>query len=61
MSQSHETAWDIITKRLFPYGFGHALATQREVEVGDVGWLHEGDFMQLFNCMNEGDSFGFGL
>ena len=67
MAQTHETAWDIHAKRLFPCGFGHALVTQREVEVGDVGSFHgDGEFTPLFNCINDGvnipkgDSFGFG-
>ncbi|KAI0743074.1 hypothetical protein C8Q80DRAFT_1192478 [Daedaleopsis nitida] len=54
------TPWDIYAHQLFSLGYGHPLwipepsfqdhsSTQREVHIGDVGYLREGEFHPLFN------------
>lgn len=54
--------WDIYAQQLFPVGYGHPLwvpepssTSGREVLIGDVGWLKEGEFRALFNSMREGN------
>ncbi|KAI1795444.1 hypothetical protein LXA43DRAFT_882015 [Ganoderma leucocontextum] len=51
--------WDIYAEQLLPLGYGHPLwipepdlATHREVHIGDVGWLSEGQLHALFNTMS---------
>ncbi|KAI0713598.1 hypothetical protein C8Q76DRAFT_796550 [Earliella scabrosa] len=49
--------WDIYAKELFQYGHGYPLwgpepdMTYGEVRLGDVGYLREGRFCFLFNCL----------
>ncbi|RDX46028.1 YVTN repeat-like/Quino protein amine dehydrogenase [Lentinus brumalis] len=47
--------WDIYAEELFPICYGHPLwipePNQREVEIGDVGWIQDGEFCALFNAM----------
>ncbi len=50
------TPWDIYAEQLFPVGYGHPLwhpepQRRREANVGDVGWLKEGELRPLFNSM----------
>ena len=51
--------WDIYAAQLLPAGYGHPLwipePNEREVEIGDVGWLKRGEFRPLFNSMRPGD------
>ena len=51
--------WSIYASQLWKHGFGHPLwipePNEREVEVGDVGWLSEGEFRPLFNSRKPGD------
>ncbi|RPD70200.1 WD40 repeat-like protein [Lentinus tigrinus ALCF2SS1-7] len=51
--------WDIYAKELLPAGYGHPLwmpePNEREIELGDVGWLSEGAFHALFNSMKSDD------
>ena len=52
--------WDIYASQLWNTGFGHPLwipePNEREVEIGDVGWLKKGEFRPLFNSRKpEGD------
>ena len=54
--------WDIYAEQLFPSGYGHPLwkpepnpTSGREVFIGDVGWLVEGEFRALFNSMKDAD------
>ncbi|KAM5536984.1 hypothetical protein V8D89_009313 [Ganoderma adspersum] len=54
--------WDIYAEQLFPSGYGHPLwkpepnpSSGREVFIGDVGWLKEGEFRALFNSMKDAD------
>ena len=54
--------WDIYAEQLFPVGYGHPLwipepnNNRREIDIGDVGWLKDGEFRALFNSMKpEGD------
>ena len=53
------TPWDIYADQLFPVGYGHPLwipePNEREVQIGDVGWLKEGEFRALFNSMKPSD------
>ena len=55
------TPWDIYAEQLSPVGYGYPLwipepdHNGREVLVGDVGWLHEGQFRPLFNARNASD------
>lgn len=53
------TPWDIYAEQLFPIGYGHPLwipePNEREVQIGDVGWLKEGEFRALFNSMKPSD------
>ncbi|TBU53527.1 WD40-repeat-containing domain protein [Dichomitus squalens] len=47
--------WNVYANQLFPQGFGYPLwlpepdPSAREVSLGDVGWLDNGSFLQLFN------------
>ena len=49
--------WDIYAEELLHYRYGYPLLVPEpdrsvsEVEIGDVGYLHEGGFYQLFNSM----------
>ncbi|TFK89205.1 WD40 repeat-like protein [Polyporus arcularius HHB13444] len=53
------TPWDIYAEQLLPVGYGHPLwipePNEREVEIGDVGWLNNGEFRALFNSMKPHD------
>ncbi|KAI0696216.1 WD40-repeat-containing domain protein [Cerioporus squamosus] len=53
------TPWDIYAEQLLPVGYGHPLwipePNEREVEIGDVGWLKTGEFRALFNSMQPHD------
>ena len=51
--------WNIYAEQLLPLGYGHALwypepakADDREVHIGDVGYLHDGQLRPLFNTMS---------
>ncbi len=54
-------AWDIYAKELRHLGFGHPLWVPEpspesgEVQLGDVGYLSQGKFCFLFNCMRDSD------
>ncbi|RPD70204.1 WD40 repeat-like protein [Lentinus tigrinus ALCF2SS1-7] len=54
-------SWDIYAQQLFHHGHGQAIwlpdpdPTAREVQIGDVGWMREGTFLQLFNAMKSED------
>ncbi|RDX43503.1 hypothetical protein OH76DRAFT_1192777 [Lentinus brumalis] len=54
-------AWDIYAKELLHLGFGHPLwipepsPESGEVQLGDVGYLSQGKFCFLFNCMRGAD------
>ena len=49
-------AWDIYAEQLFSLGYGYPMwvpdvdPALAEVEIGDVGWIEEGQFLQLFNA-----------
>ena len=49
--------WDIYAEELMHYRYGYPLLVPEpdpsvsEVEIGDVGYLHEGGFYQLFSSM----------
>ena len=51
----HATPWDVYAEQLFPKGYGHPLwipePTEREVLLGDVGWIKKGQFCPLFNTL----------
>nr|VWO97603.1 Superoxide dismutase (EC [Ganoderma boninense] len=54
--------WDVYVEELLPIGYGHPLWSpepistgSREVLVGDVGWLKEGEFRALFNTTRDED------
>lgn len=50
-------AWDIYAEQLFHHGHGFPVwlpdpdPSASEVEIGDVGWMKKGGFLQLFNAM----------
>ncbi|TFK82119.1 hypothetical protein K466DRAFT_312536 [Polyporus arcularius HHB13444] len=54
-------AWDIYAKELRDLGYGHPLWVPKpspesgEVQLGDVGYLSQGKFCFLFNCMRGAD------
>ena len=54
-------AWDIYAEQLMPLQYGHPLwypesePGQKEVQIGDVGYLQEGHFCFLFNTMHAAD------
>ncbi|RPD59738.1 hypothetical protein L227DRAFT_157437 [Lentinus tigrinus ALCF2SS1-6] len=54
-------AWDIYAKELRDLGFGHPLWVPEpspesgEVQLGDIGYLSQGKFCFLFNCMRSAD------
>ncbi|KAI1785149.1 hypothetical protein LXA43DRAFT_900376 [Ganoderma leucocontextum] len=56
-NHSHCTPWNIYADELLHHGHGYPLwmpdpdPSVMEVEIGDVGWLHEGGFYQMFNSM----------
>lgn len=58
---STEAAWDIYAKELVPLAFGYPLwgpepdSRHGEVQLGDVGYLHEGYFCFLFATMAPAD------
>ncbi len=49
--------WDIYAEKLFPLGYGHPLWIPEpsrevgEVRIGDIGYLSDGRFCFLFNCI----------
>ncbi|KAI1785775.1 hypothetical protein LXA43DRAFT_104153 [Ganoderma leucocontextum] len=54
--------WAVYAKELFPVGFGYPLwkpepasTDGREIFIGDVGWLKEGEFRALFNSIRDAD------
>lgn len=53
--------WNVYAEELFPAGHGHPLCPpdsrgdQRELFIGDVGWLRQGEFRPLFNSMKPPD------
>lgn len=53
--------WEVYAESLFPLGYGHPLWIPEpsqefgEVRIGDVGYLDDGRFHFLFNCMLPGD------
>ncbi|KAI0743147.1 WD40 repeat-like protein [Daedaleopsis nitida] len=54
-------AWDIYANQLYFHGYGYPLwlpdpdPSACEVEIGDVGWVKKGGFMQLFNARKSED------
>ena len=57
MATNTQHAWTIYANQLFPQGYGYPLwqpdpdpTAAREVQIGDVGWLDNGGFFQLFNA-----------
>ncbi|KAM5536971.1 hypothetical protein V8D89_009300 [Ganoderma adspersum] len=64
MATNTHHAWTIYANQLFPQGYGYPLwqpdpdpTAAREVQIGDVGWLDNGGFFQLFNArMKEQES-----
>ena len=54
---SPSAPWNIYADELQHHGHGYPLwmpdpdPTVAEVELGDVGWLHDGGFYQMFNSM----------
>ena len=59
MAATFTTAWDIYAEQLFSLGYGHPLwipePNEREVELGDVGWIKDGEVRTLFSSMKEED------
>ena len=53
--------WDIYARELLPCGYGHPLwvpepsASGREILMGDVGWVDDGEFRALFNSREDAD------
>ena len=61
--------WDIYAEQLLPLGYGYPLwipepsqttspltqnsTTSREIFIGDVGWVSDGEFRALFNSMKD--------
>ncbi len=56
-----EGPWDIYSKQLISIAYGYPLWDPEpeqglaDMEIGAVGWLHEGRFRQLFNAMKPED------
>ena len=56
---NHQNPWNIYAKRLLPLGQGYAVhrpdqpKTNGGVQVGDVGFISEGQFHPFFNVMNQ--------
>ncbi|EJF60301.1 hypothetical protein DICSQDRAFT_171261 [Dichomitus squalens LYAD-421 SS1] len=60
-----EPPWEVYATALFPQGYGYPLWHPQptydssfglyEVEIGSVGWIHEGRFPQLFNARKPRD------
>ena len=55
-TDQEQYAWNIYAKQLFPLGHGYPLwmpdpdpSASMSVEIGDVGWIDQGGFFQLFN------------
>ena len=52
-------AYDIYAEQLWNLGYGHPLwspepcSQHGEVQLGDIGYLRDGEFCFLFNCMKE--------
>ena len=46
-------AWDIYAEQLFPLGYGHPLWSPGNIRLGDVGYLAEGQFHNLFNTVKK--------
>ena len=59
MERNSTTPWDIYARNIFYCGYGHPLwipePTEREIHIGDVGWIQEGEFKPLFNTMRPRD------
>ena len=49
--------WDIYVEQLYPQGHGYPLwqpdFDRAEVKIGDVGWMEQGGFFQLFHAMDD--------
>ena len=59
---SPSAPWNIYAEQLFPVGYGYPLwipepsrDRERQVFIGDVGWVKQGEFRALFNCMKAQD------
>ncbi len=52
--------WDIYAEQLFSLGYGYPLwipePNQHEVDIGDVGWIQDGEFCTLLNTRKPEDS-----
>ncbi|KAI0651061.1 hypothetical protein C8Q79DRAFT_996631 [Trametes meyenii] len=54
--------WDIYAEQMLHLGYGHPLwvpdpaPTAPEVEIGDVGWINDGEFLPLFNVFRGNES-----
>ena len=62
MSLVQRNPWYIYAEQLFPAGYGYPLwipepsrDRERQVFIGDVGWIRQGEFRALFNCMKSED------
>ncbi|TBU52469.1 WD40-repeat-containing domain protein [Dichomitus squalens] len=62
MPPPQQNPWNIYAEQLFPMGFGYPLWIPepsrdrgRQVYIGDVGWIKQGEFRALFNCMKPED------
>ncbi|KAI1791420.1 WD40 repeat-like protein [Ganoderma leucocontextum] len=64
MAANTQHAWTVYANQLFPQGYGYPLwqpdpdpTAAREISIGDVGWMSNGGFFQLFNArMREQES-----
>ena len=56
-STSDSAPWNIYADQLLYHGYGYPLwmpdfdPSVSEAEIGDVGWLQDGGFYQMFNSM----------
>lgn len=56
-SASESAPWNIYADQLLYHGYGYPLwmpdhdPSVSEAEIGDIGWLQDGGFYQLFNSM----------
>ena len=59
MAAASNHPWNVYAQQLFPQGYGYPLwlpepdPAAREVALGDVGWVDNGSFLQLFNSRLE--------
>ena len=59
MAAASNHPWNVYAQQLFPQGLGYPLwlpepdPAAREVALGDVGWVDNGSFLQLFNSRLE--------